>query len=295
MKARDVRRATAASALLLLALTACSGETAVIPDPPTEGNVLDAADVLTPAEEQELDALIEERNSGTDAARVAVLTIEDVGGSIEDFARDVATRWGVGDDGAENGVLVVADLAQRELRIETADGVRETFSDDDAEDVIEDVLTPAFADEQYAEGLTEAVDRIYLYASGQRPAAEPFNWGLLAGVVGGVAALVGGAIALVVRDGRRRRRIADDELRAALEADPDLQLTEEQQDDYRRYRYNHRDDDAVSDPALWLPLYVANPALYSGRSTGGSADGTTSGSSFNGGGGFTGGGASGRF
>ncbi len=281
-------------AALLLALTACSGEGAAVPDPPAEGNVLDAADVLTPVEEQELNAFIDERNSGTDAARVAVLTIENADGSIEDFARDVAIRWGVGDDGADNGVLVVADTAQRELRIETADGVRENFSDSDAEDVIDDVLTPAFADEEYARGLTEAVDRIYLHAQGQGPTAEPFNWGLFAWVTGGIAALVGVITALITRDVRRRRRVADDEIRAAQGADPDLHLTSKQRDDYRRYRYSHRNDAAVNNPAVWLPLYVANPALYSGRSTG-DPDGTASGSSFGSGGGFTGGGASGRY
>ncbi|WP_333483457.1 TPM domain-containing protein [Arthrobacter sp. CAN_A1] len=55
--------------------------------------------------------------------------------------------WGVGDSGADNGVLVVADTVERELRIETADGVRELFYDDEAENVIENVLEPAFADE----------------------------------------------------------------------------------------------------------------------------------------------------
>lgn len=69
------------------------------------------------------------------------------GGSIEDYAREVAIDWGVGDSGADNGVLVVADTVERELRIETADGVRELFYDDEAENVIENVLEPAFADE----------------------------------------------------------------------------------------------------------------------------------------------------
>lgn len=287
-------RVAATGALLLLALTACSGESAAVPDPPADGNVLDVADVLTPAEEQELEALIDERNSGTDAARVAVLTIENAEGSIEDFARDVAATWGVGDEGAENGVLIVADTEERELRIETADGVRESFSDDDAEDVIDDVLGPAFADDEYADGLTDAVDRIYLYAQGQRPAAEPFDWALFAWIAGGFTAVVGGVMALIVRDGRRRRRLADDELRAATDADPDLHLTEKQRGDYRRYRYNNRDDSAVNNPAVWLPLYLVSPGLYSGRGTG-SSDGTSSGSSFNGGGGFTGGGASGSY
>lgn len=283
--------AAAALTLLLLCLTGCSdSEPSAVPDRPDAGNVLDDAGVLTTAEEQSLNALIEERNRGTDGARVVVLTIENAGGSIEDYSRSVATEWEVGDAGADNGVLVVADTSERELRIETADGVRERFSDDEAEDVIEDVLEPAFADEQYAEGLTEAVEQIYLYADGQEPVREPFNWGLLAWVVGIGSAVIGLIIFLVSVDSRRRRRVADDEIREAEEKDPNFRLTEEQRKAYRKYRYSKRGDDAVNYPPTWLPLYIANPALYSGSNTS-----TQSGSSFGGGGGFSGGGASGKY
>ncbi|GAA1126290.1 TPM domain-containing protein [Arthrobacter flavus] len=289
-----IRRAGGAAAaltILLLALTGCgSSEPATVPERPAESNVLDLADVLTPAEEQSLNALIEERNSGTDNARVAVLTVENSGGSIEDYSRSVATEWEVGDAGADNGVLVVADTAERELRIETADGVRQQFSDDEAATVIEDVLEPAFADEQYAEGLIEAVDQIYLYADGQEPVQEPFNWEILAWVVGVGSAVIGLIIYLVSADSRRRRRIADEEIRGAEEKDPAFRLTEEQRKAYRKYRYSKRDNDAVNYPPTWLPLYIANPALYSG-----STPSTQSGSSFGGGGGFTGGGASGKY
>jgi uncharacterized protein len=276
---------------MLTALTACGGTgTTAPPDPPAAGNVLDAAGVLSSGEEQELNTLIDGRNAGTDAARVAVLTVDGAGGSIEDYARGVATSWGVGDDGADNGVLIVADTGERELRIETADGVREQFSDDDAEAVIGDVLEPAFADEEYAQGLTAAVDQIYLYAQGQEPEQEPFDWVLLTWVLGAVVVVIGGIIGWIVADSRRRRRQAEEELRAAEESDPQLRFTEEQREAYRTYRYGHRGKDAVDNPAIWLPLYVANPALYSGGSTGGS-----SGSSINGGGGFSGGGASGSY
>ncbi|MFE7630656.1 TPM domain-containing protein [Kocuria sp. NPDC057446] len=289
------RRALAATGLVLAALTGCSGPVAV-PERPEGSNVLDSADVLTDAQERDLDALIEDRNAASDAARVAVLTVTEADGSIEDYAREVAGAWEVGDAGADNGVLVVAATGDRELRIESADGVRERFSDDEAERVVADVLAPAFADERYAQGLGEAVDRIHLYARGGEPPREPFDWALLGWVAGGVG-LLGVLVAWwIAADLRRRRRIADEELRAAQQRDPRLRLTEEQRTAYRTYRYHHRKDDAVTDPVVWLPLWLANPGLYSGgssASTGG--DGQGGGSSFGGGGGFTGGGASGSY
>lgn len=136
------------------------------------------------------------------------------------------------------------------------------------------------------------MDQIYLYARGHETAEEPFNWALFGWLVGGAAALVGVVTALITADFRRRRRIAADEIRASKQRDPDLRLTEQQRTDYGKYRYSHCGDDAVNNPAVWLPLYLANPALYSGGSSGtGSADG----SSLSRGGGFTGGRATGSY
>jgi uncharacterized protein len=288
------RRALAVAALAVTALTGCSGA-AQIPDPPAGSNVLDSADVLTEEQERRLDALIEDRGAGTDAARVAVLTVAETDVPIEDYAREVATAWEVGDAGADNGVLVVAATEDRELRIESADGVRERFSDDEAERVVEDVLAPAFADGRYAQGLGEAVEQIHVYAQGGEPPREPFDWALLGWVAGGFG-LVGVLVAWwIAADLRRRRRIADEELRAARRRDPGLRLTEEQRAAYRTYRYHHRKEDALTNPAVWLPLYLANPAMYSGGSGGGPSGDGQGGSSFGGGGGFTGGGASGSY
>ncbi|MEX5235769.1 TPM domain-containing protein [Kocuria arenosa] len=288
------RRALAVTALAVTALTGCSGPVQ-IPDPPAGSNVLDSADVLTEEQERRLDALIEDRSAGTDAVRVAVLTVAETDGSIEDYAREVATAWEVGDAGADNGVLVVAATEDRELRIESADGVRERFSDDEAERVVEDVLAPAFADGRHAQGLGEAVEQIHVYAQGGEPPREPFDWALLGWVAGGFG-LLGVLVAWwIAADLRRRRRIADEELRAARQRDPELRLTEEQRAAYRTYRYHHRKPDALTSPAVWLPLYLANPALYSGGSSGGPSGDGQGGSSFGGGGGFTGGGASGSY
>ena len=97
-------------------------------------------------------------------------TLAAATGSIEDYAREVATAWEVGDAGSDNGVLVVAATGDRELRIETADGVRERFSDDEAERVVEDVLAPAFADERYAQ-----VERFVRQPEPQAPEPEVSN------------------------------------------------------------------------------------------------------------------------
>ncbi|WP_129337927.1 TPM domain-containing protein [Cellulomonas endophytica] len=288
------RRGGAALALAgaLLAVGACSADAATgVPERPA-GNVLDAAEVLSPDEERALDDVITASNRAADDARVAVLTVGAPDGDLEEWSREVATAWGVGDAGADNGVLVVVATDDRELRVEVADGVRQRLTDAEAAYVVDEVLTPPLSDERYAEGLTAAVEEIYALAAteGSTVQDEPTNWLAVGGWAAGIGLVLGGLLSWVLVDRRSRRRLADTELHAA-ESQPGFGLTDEQREAYRRYRYHHRKGDAVSDPRAWLPLYVANPALYSGAS-GSSSSG---GSSFGGGGGFSGGGASGGY
>ena len=106
-----------------------------------------------------------------DISEGAPLTVDDTQGeSIEDYSRTVATDWGVGDDGRNNGVLVVADMGERELRIEVADGAREVLSDGDARNIMQDELEPGFKKEDYAGAFTNTITEVYDEANPQAAA-----------------------------------------------------------------------------------------------------------------------------
>lgn len=275
-----------------------------VPAPPASGNVADHADLLTDEEERALNARIEEGNRSTDRARVAVLTVESLEGEdLEDFSRRVATEWGVGDAGKDNGVLVLHSEGDREVRLEVADGARQRIDDGDAEKVV-DRMTDAFGDEDFAKGHTEGVDTLYELARGE----EPFAWtpaekavAWAAGIGGGVLALVLGTLG--VRSYRRVKAEDDREkeltrrlVREARAADPELpEPDDEEFAAFDRYRREHGTDPLPNGAAFsygaWLPLYAANPtSMGAPEPTSGSST-----SSFGGGSGFSGGGASGSY
>lgn len=282
----------AASAALLL--SACgSTEPGEIPQPPQDGNVLDAADVLSEAQEQELERAIQDGNDRSDEVRVAVLTEDEDAGGIEDRARDVATSWGVGEDGEDNGVLVLLRPEDQEVRVEVADGAQDVLPEDATDAIVDDVMVPSFEQEHWADGLVDGTESLYATAEGEEdPTAGGVpGWAVAAGI-GGAAAVGAGLLGWGLHTHRRRQRIARENLAQAEREDPQLELTEDQRQDYLRWATSRRQGDILP-VAAWLPLYLAAPSSYGAAPTGGDQIG--GGTSFGGGGGFTGGGSTGSW
>lgn len=306
-----------------LALAGCSDDAArEVPAPPSSGNILDNADILSDSEEQNLNRLIERENGETDSARIAIFTYKEDRGDVKDYAAEVGNTWNAGDR-SENGVLIAVDMDSREMYIAVADG--SPISDDDAAVIAEEDIQPQFKNDNFNQGLTTATESLYATAQGNKPVAiaeSQRHENLVGIIVFSIAGLLLAAVALWFGlDRRKWNRIADREIEEALAKDPSLEVNDEMRKAYRSYRRNHRkapaegtekyneklrekaaeEDDNYTlyaeNYASWLPLYAIAPSLYTGTgSTPTDYSGsTTSGSSFSGGGGFSGGGAGGSF
>ena len=315
---------TGALGTVLVAGSALPAQALDVPPRPSEGAVQDRADLLSTQEEADLNRLIGQKNKDNEYIRAAVLTVDDTQGeSIEDYSRKVATDWGVGDDGRNNGVLVVADMGERELRIEVADGAREVLSDGDAESIMKDELQPGFKDEKYAQAFTNTLTEVYDQANPQAAHEREVRSNTIMGVIFGLLGLGGVVAGLVAwRHSRRTKQIreqADREIEQFQREHPEENITEGMRRAYYRYRQQNpkapglnatpgkaKDKDGVEReiqyaPTFqsWLPLYVMYPSVYSGVSHSSTSSGSSYGggasSSFGGGGGFSGGGASGSF
>lgn len=311
----------------LMMLSACGGQATEVPDRPSHGNISDGADVLSQSEEDQLNRLIDERNG--DGARVAIVTVDGVDGDWENWTRDTASRWGVGEEGKDNGALIAVDMDKRKTRIEVADGLKKTFTDDDASSVVHDILDPGLKQGHPAQALTDTARAIYDDADGTHPvAADQGFWDRYTWVIVLVVCLVAAFLVvwMFVRRSLKIRAGADREIAEYERSHPGEKVTKEQRAAFRRYREAHREKpedfeeqerrraearrdgrelDPKDDPAVttqyapsfgaWLSLYGMSPALYSGTTSSSGSDSSYSGSSFGGGGGFSGGGASGSF
>jgi uncharacterized protein len=83
------------------------------------------------------------------------------GESLEDVSIRIADRWKVGHKGVDNGVILLAFVNERKLRIEVGYGLEPVITDAVASGIIRDVIAPRFREGRYAAGLEAAVNEVF--------------------------------------------------------------------------------------------------------------------------------------
>lgn len=217
----DVRRGTAViiAALLLCSMlltvraaaqddagldSAASDPARYAPYPaPDAGYVTDLADLLSDEQEDELERWLwdVEEQSGIEIAVLTVDSIFDYPGaqarSIEQFARGVFDAWGVGNMPANEGVLLVVAVRDREARIELGAGYG-NLRDGDAARIMQNDIIPHFKDGDYSGGIRSGVKAMIGEFAGMRIG---WNWPLII-LIALVPILIAVAVSLF-RNGKR--------------------------------------------------------------------------------------------
>ncbi len=94
-------------------------------------------------------------------AQLAVVTLASLdGGQIDDFANKLFKQWGIGQQGKDNGLLLIVAMKERRSRIEVGYGLEGIIPDALAGRILDHKLRPRFRRQQYAAGLIDAVDAL---------------------------------------------------------------------------------------------------------------------------------------
>lgn len=146
---------TLASALTLV-ITVVSAQT--LPKP--AGRVTDLANIIDAVTESQLDRQLDdlERKTSSEIAIVTVTSLDGV--PIEDYAVRLFKEWGIGQAKADNGVLVLVALNEREMRIEVGYGLEGILPDGLAGQIIRENFTPRFREDDYNGGIRDGVARV---------------------------------------------------------------------------------------------------------------------------------------
>jgi uncharacterized protein len=153
---RNFRRYLFISILILLSLAATS--LAQLPDlgveyPDYVGYVNDFADVIAPSHAENLTALCAELERKT-TAQVAVVTMQSTYPlHVEPYAVNLFERWGIGQKGKDNGILILLAIEQRNVRIEVGYGLEGAVPDAEAGRIIRTQMIPSFRYDDYSTGL----------------------------------------------------------------------------------------------------------------------------------------------
>jgi uncharacterized protein len=124
-----------------------------IPSPPQSFYVLDQADLLDTASENQIIALSSELAAQT-GAQIVVVTVNSLGGRpLEEFSLALFRSWGIGDAQKDNGVLLLVAYDDRKLRIEVGYGLEGRINDAKAGRIRDNDILPYFKQGDYLTGI----------------------------------------------------------------------------------------------------------------------------------------------
>ena len=140
--------------------------------PPLTGRVVDAANLLDPADEQALTSdlkTLEERSSD----QVVVVTLPSLQGyAIEDYGYQLGRHWGIGTKQLSNGVLLIVAPNERKVRIEVGRGLEPILTDALSKIIIENAILPRFRAGDFVGGIKDGVRDITLTLTGDAAELE---------------------------------------------------------------------------------------------------------------------------
>lgn len=114
--------------------------------------------ILDEATITEIDTLLKSLEKKT-SVQVAVVAVESIGNeNIFDFAQQLYTAWGIGNN--DNGLLVLLVKDQRTVRFHTGYGVEGVLPDVVCKRIQRDHMVPAFKREYYSAGILEGVKEV---------------------------------------------------------------------------------------------------------------------------------------
>jgi uncharacterized protein len=146
-------KSTALSLVALLALLLAGSVFAQPKFPALSGIVVDEAGMLNTATNAQLSEYLlgHQRATGN---QVVVVTVADLQGyEIADYGYQLGRHWGIGEQGKDNGVLLIVAKTERKVRIEVGYGFEGDLTDAISSNIIHAVILPQFKLGQFPKGI----------------------------------------------------------------------------------------------------------------------------------------------
>jgi uncharacterized protein len=128
--------------------------------PALTGRVVDQADLLNAAQEQQLVRTSQALERRTTDQLVIVTVPSLQGRAIEDYSRALGSHWGIGQREKDNGVLLVVAPNERLVRIAVGYGLEPILTNARASEIIDRDLLPAFRESRWNDGISAATQSI---------------------------------------------------------------------------------------------------------------------------------------
>ena len=145
--------------ILFLILVLCS-QTVAVEYPSPTGYMNDFAKILIDEVKSRLEQRLLEYEKQT-SIEIAVVTIPSLDGmTIEDWTIGLATNWGVGKKGKDNGLVIAVAPNERKIKIEVGYGLEGDLPDGKCGSILDKFAIPNFRNKDYPKGIEETVNAV---------------------------------------------------------------------------------------------------------------------------------------
>jgi uncharacterized protein len=130
------------------------------------------------------------------STQVAIVLVNTLGDRpIEETALAIYRGWGIGNKKTNNGILILAAIEDRKIRIEVGYGLEGAIPDITANQIIRNDIAPNFRSGDYFEGLSKASESVIQAARGEYKAPKDYRKSRSKSIGGN---FIGGAIVIIL-------------------------------------------------------------------------------------------------
>ena len=131
------------------------------------GRVNDNAGILSENAKKLLSEKLKAHEERT-TNQVVVLTLTSLKGeSIEDYSYQVFNEWKLGQEGRDNGILIVVVPGEKQMRIEVGYGLEGSITDLTAGRIIREIMAPRFREGDFDGGISDGALAVVNVLEGQ--------------------------------------------------------------------------------------------------------------------------------
>ena len=139
-----------------------------IPDKPTrQTSLYDYVELLSQSEKQNLERKLIRYSDSTSTQIVVVIIDSTEGENIAYLGAQWLTKWGIGQKGKDNGILITLARKDRKININTGYGVEHLLTDFKSIQIIESRIIPEFKKNKYYAGIDKGVEGIFEVLMGE--------------------------------------------------------------------------------------------------------------------------------
>ena len=159
--------------LLIAGIVAWAQDIPSAPNPPKLVN--DFTGTLTADQAEALNRKLYQFDDST-STQIAVVIVNTTGGmDVADYALEVGRKWGIGQKGNNNGVILLIAKDDRKLNISPGYGLEKALPDVTCKQIIDYTIVPNFKGNDYYRGVEEGTDAIMQAVKGEYTAPEGYN------------------------------------------------------------------------------------------------------------------------